>query len=229
MAKLVEFICTERENTLVIVLADHGEEFWEHGSMGHGQTMYQEQLAVPFFIHGPGINPQTSHSLIETLHVLPTVAAYLGLKPNPDWQGYDLLAQLDSEQDGPVFSNTYASFPRSNVQTEMVLVGDTKLIIKHASDEIELYNLAEDPDETDNIAEQHRDTVRRMHALLDKHRKANLRYCAGKGMPEPVGLPPLILEQLGALGYLGNGEGARNQVELDEQAQERLKGLGYLD
>lgn len=229
LAKLCAFLESEHENTLLIIVADHGEEFWEHGSMGHGQTMYQEQLAVPFLIQGPGIVPQTRHEPVNTIHILPTVAAYLGLEPKPSWQGQDLLAHLDIQQDSPVFSNTYGSFPRVNVAVEMVMQGDTKLILDGAAGAVELYNLAADPRERRNVAPQRPDTVQEMSRWLAEHRKTNLRHHAATGIPATVHPPPSLLEQLEALGYLDADRPVREQVRLDEEDQRRLKSIGYLE
>ena len=217
LAKLFEHLDSTTPNTLMVVLADHGEEFWEHGSMGHGQTMYQEQLAVPLFFHGPGLEPRADARPVETLHILPTMAAFAGLGPRPQWQGYDLLSGEDQglqplvrgsqgvatpcPETRPVFSNTYASYPRMNVHTEMVLNGDLKLIRNHVSDAIELYDLAEDPLETTNIAPQRPDAAAHMRLLLDEHRATNVRHTGGRVKPESVQLPPDLVEQLKALGY----------------------------
>jgi arylsulfatase A-like enzyme len=73
------------EDTIVIVLADHGEEFWDHGSMLHGDTLYEEQVHVPCIVRYPGRVPpgtvlrhQASH-----LDVMPTLLSLAGV-PIPD-------------------------------------------------------------------------------------------------------------------------------------------------
>jgi len=46
------------DNTLVVFTSDHGEELWEHGEFGHGQSVHGEQMHVPLVLRGPGIATQ---------------------------------------------------------------------------------------------------------------------------------------------------------------------------
>jgi arylsulfatase A-like enzyme len=70
------------QRTHVIVTADHGEEFLEHGGTGHGRRLYQEQVHIPLLWLGPGI-PQglTVHELGGLIDIVPTLADLLGLAP----------------------------------------------------------------------------------------------------------------------------------------------------
>ncbi len=61
------------ENTVFIIVGDHGEEFMEHDGMGHGHTLYQELLDVPLIISGPGIPVGVNDELVAQMDILPTV------------------------------------------------------------------------------------------------------------------------------------------------------------
>ncbi|MBD3369841.1 sulfatase-like hydrolase/transferase [Candidatus Fermentibacteria bacterium] len=78
-------------NTLVMVTADHGEEFFDHGGMEHGHTLYQELLNVPLVVSGPGISrDEVSELPVCQLDVLPMVHNACGFQlPDPveDYQG----------------------------------------------------------------------------------------------------------------------------------------------
>jgi arylsulfatase A-like enzyme len=202
--KFLAMMRAEYPNTLFVVLADHGEEFWEHNSLGHGHTVYQEQIAVPFFIHGPGIQPGEVTQPAGTIHLLPTLAAYLKYAPQPNWQGRNLLAGLDP--DAPAFTTTHGAFPRVKIHKEAVRVGSMKLIFQPETGDEKLYDLASDPGETADLAAAQPETVARLRALLTQHLKDN--YSHRKGKRNEVRLSPEVLEQLRLNGYGGQDEPA---------------------
>jgi len=75
------------ENTLVVIFADHGEEFWEHGVCGHTSHVYDEGLRVPLLVRQPGASQEKRRipDLISTQDLFPTCLELLGLPvPNPD-------------------------------------------------------------------------------------------------------------------------------------------------
>jgi arylsulfatase A-like enzyme len=74
-----------RDDTLVVITSDHGEEFLEHGGVLHGGTQFDEVLRVPLILRGPGIPADTRLAEpVSVVDVLPTVLARLGLPPAPD-------------------------------------------------------------------------------------------------------------------------------------------------
>jgi arylsulfatase A-like enzyme len=80
------------ERTVVVLTADHGEEFLEHGGLGHSRTLYQELLAVPLLVRIPGRAPGVVTSRVALLDVLPTVLAALSLPPASGAAGAELPA-----------------------------------------------------------------------------------------------------------------------------------------
>lgn len=79
----------EYDNTLIVVLSDHGEEFWEHGSHGHGKTLYEELLRIPLLIKLPG-NARASavrHEVLNIADIAPTILDLLGLPSQGRFQG----------------------------------------------------------------------------------------------------------------------------------------------
>lgn len=72
------------EETLVVVTSDHGEEFGEHGRVGHGQALYQESVAVPLVFRAPGVvRPGSVLGRVGLEDVVPTVLDLLGLGLGP--------------------------------------------------------------------------------------------------------------------------------------------------
>lgn len=87
-----------RDRTVIVVTADHGEEFAEHGHLGHRKQLYAESLAVPFIVAGPGVRVDRRDDLVELVDVFPTVLGILGAEGHAGAEeherpGTDLLAQ----------------------------------------------------------------------------------------------------------------------------------------
>jgi len=77
--------------TLVVVTADHGEEFGEHGGLEHGHSLFPEVLRVPLILAGPGLpRGQSSSRLASLIDLFPTVLDLVGLEPQPNLPGESL-------------------------------------------------------------------------------------------------------------------------------------------
>jgi len=85
------------DNTIIIVLADHGEEFWDHGSVGHGHSLHDEMVHTPLFIRYPNAIPTGRRvpQVVSTTGVVPTVLELLGVAPMEDRDGEDLRDTFD--------------------------------------------------------------------------------------------------------------------------------------
>lgn len=198
MGKLLDAIQAKYPNSILIVTADHGEHLWEHDQLGHGITMYDAVLRVPFFMKGPGLTPQTIEANVSTIDILPTVAALLHVAPRPTWQGRDLFGPRDPQ--APTFAYTQGALPPRNVDLDMVKIGSTKLIFDWRAKQAELYDVAADPGETANLASQHPEQVDQLKRLLEAHRQQNIQARV-EVQRESVILDDETRRQLEALGY----------------------------
>jgi arylsulfatase A-like enzyme len=81
----------------VVVTADHGEEFLEHGAMGHGNTLFEEVVHVPLVIAVPGQAPSTTRSLVSLVDLLPTLVELGGGALPERHAGRSLLPLLRGE------------------------------------------------------------------------------------------------------------------------------------
>ena len=73
------------EDTLVVVVGDHGDEFFEHDGIGHRRTLYEEVLRVPLLARFPGkLAPAVVPGPVSLAAVVPTVREALGLEPDPE-------------------------------------------------------------------------------------------------------------------------------------------------
>jgi arylsulfatase len=80
LGRLLDYVETHglRERTAIILTADHGEEFWDHGGFEHGRTLYEEVLRVPLVVAGPDWSRASSGDLTTVLDVVPTILALAG-------------------------------------------------------------------------------------------------------------------------------------------------------
>ena len=87
----------ELKDTAVIITGDHGEPFFEHGSMGHNQGYPPEEIKVPLIVSWPGLKPKVYESLTSHADVTPSVLKLLGVKNPPS----DFSSGLDLFDSGP--------------------------------------------------------------------------------------------------------------------------------
>ncbi len=158
--------------TTVIFVADHGEEFAEHGGFYHGQTLYEEQLAVPLAIRGPAIAPSIVTSLAEQLDIAPTILARFGVAAPSTWEGHDLLSPHAAPE------VTVAEEDHEGHRLQSIRRGAQKLIVANPDNPRglrprEVYDLAADPHERTPLAAEPPTASAlgdELHAILDRAR-----------------------------------------------------------
>jgi arylsulfatase A-like enzyme len=193
------------DDTMVVLFADHGEEFDEHGSFLHEQ-LYQEVVGVPLIIAHPTLIPEGRRidTPVQTLDIMPTVLEAVGVPPEDGMQGRSLLPILRGEGvDGaPLFSSN------GDGQSYAVRDGDWKLIVDRKTRTESLYDLGTDPGERHDLSERHPERAGRLRAALDawvsdnEVRKAT--FDAGRSGDALEGLLPseADIERLRGLGYV---------------------------
>lgn len=131
------------DSTLVIVVADHGEEFLEHSGFEHGRTLYQEVTHVPLIMSGPGV-PAGFAIDVPAAHIdiLPTILSYLRFAVPEGLTGRNLLDAEYSELDIPASNLLWRESPQASIRRD-----DFKIIWNPDGSGIEYYDLATDPRE----------------------------------------------------------------------------------
>ncbi|MFH1680006.1 MAG: sulfatase-like hydrolase/transferase [Candidatus Eisenbacteria bacterium] len=186
------------ENTVVVVLSDHGEGLGEHGESEHGILLYETTLAIPWVFRLPdGPRGRIVAAPTETVDLLPTLAALLGIEADPDWPGRSLLPLFDGreeEAERPLFGESlYGNIGYGWAPLRSVRFGGWKLV-RGSRDE--LFDLANDPRETESRAGSEPEIVRELGARIE-----------ARVAEEPAGYPAapdLTMEQremLESLGY----------------------------
>ena len=94
--RIFEYMKTHQllDNTIVILVGDHGEEFMEHGFWGHNSTFVDQQVMTPLVIYAPQMKPLVSKQMTSHMDIIPTIMPLLGVtNPSSDYAiGYNLLA-----------------------------------------------------------------------------------------------------------------------------------------
>ena len=148
------------EDTVVVFASDHGEMLGDHG-LYTKSVPYEAALRVPLIAAGPGIpGGRTSDALVELIDVNPTLCALAGL---PAQEG------LDASDFGPVLAGertTHREEAASALREfRLVRTAERKLVAHHTG-EAELYDLANDPGELENVAEDRPDEVAALRSRL---------------------------------------------------------------
>lgn len=88
----------EYDDTLIIVLSDHGEEFHEHGGEFHGHTLYEELLGVPLVMKLPGgrLAGESRGALVQAVDIAPTILDIVGAEAEPRFQGRSFVDVLEN-------------------------------------------------------------------------------------------------------------------------------------
>ena len=177
----------------IAITADHGEEFWEHGSYMHGSSVYNTQVRVPLIFHPPAGESVEAHTgAVSLLDVTATLSAAAGAPPLGD--GRDLRQPVSAAPVGIQWYGRPSAPPDTRETGRAVVMGQNKLIERNGRRE--LYELARDPHEERNAARSRRADVKQMRADLPPLRVMPLGLASGK---EELSVDEV--ERLKALGY----------------------------
>ena len=145
--KLLELL--NADDTMIIFTADHGEELWDHGKIGHGQSLREELVHVPLLISYPPLFPpgKSVSEGVEIIDLLPTIVDALGGKQPADAQGESLIGL--AQGDG-------AGYPRPAIASQYELahtmrLGRWKLSV-FGSGEVRLFDAATDAAESKELS-----------------------------------------------------------------------------
>jgi len=190
------------DDTMVIVTADHGEELYDHGSVGHGHSLYDELLHVPLLVRLPGTPVRRIEGSVGLVDVLPTVLEALGHEVPEELSGRSLLPMLrgDGESAPPTSVSGFMDNWRS------LSVGRYKIIARSRG-RLRVYDLQTDPGEQTNLAATRPELVSYLRGLLGvRLSRSGQVHRARSNRPHQASSATIDAEleaQLEALGYVG--------------------------
>ena len=160
-------------DSLIVLTSDHGEEFWEHGGLGHGHSLHDELLWVPLMIKLPGLAARGQiSSLVDTTSLTPTLLELCGIPYRPDGFSAGSLVSLWSEgrepyRAQPIVSTGLLYFG----DRESIIFQDMKYMRTLTGDREELYDLVQDPAEKISLVRALPEKVREAKRLLANHHR----------------------------------------------------------
>jgi arylsulfatase A-like enzyme len=190
------------DRTMVVITADHGDEFFDHGRLEHGTTYYEEMMRVPLVVRVPGEGTgRRIEQQVGLIDLMPTILDVLAVRHDLEVQGLSLRPLLNGGwvPVRPMFAET------SMVPTlETALRTNESKYIRYARGMgHELYDLKADPKETKNLCRPDATPCREWSDRVEAWR-AEMRTAAARlapAEPSPAVIDPNTRERLRALGY----------------------------
>ncbi len=184
------------DSTVLIITADHGEEFWEHAGLeaenfydprgyygiGHGHSVFNEIIEIPFLISGPGVPNIQSRHLISNVDIMPTVLDLLEVRHKLKFDGQNIFGEQEPER---YLLSESAGFGH---EKKALIIGKFKLIYSQDDAVAWVFDLEKDPQElhpitdqgvvsvfVDKLSEiQRRDEKRRIREIVKEKTPTNL-------------------------------------------------------
>jgi arylsulfatase A-like enzyme len=162
------------DRTILVVAADHGELFFDHGLVTHGRTLFDEETRVPFVIrYPPLVAPERIASPVSTLDIVPTILELLGVPPHPAHQGERVrwAGLPGGGRRGAIFMNI-----QGWKHLSAVVCLPFKLVFDPETETAELYDLSADPREQRDVALDRPEVARALREVLLAQIDAQQRY-----------------------------------------------------
>lgn len=208
--RLIDFLKSKElyENTIIVIGADHGEEFWEHAHLekqiqndsreyygiGHGHSLFRELLDVPLIFHGKDIPKGRIEHLVRNIDITPTLLSRVGAKKHTEnMEGVDIIKNMKKNRLKDIFAFSedviygYEMKSLQNMQYKYIRCRNNEF----------LFDKENDPLETMDISSTQPNVVRQFRIILDevtKQFKPNNK--------KPVSLDEKTIKQLRSLGYV---------------------------
>lgn len=194
--------------TTVLVIADHGEEFMEHGRWGHWENnLFDEIIHIPFILSLPDslkkeYPARPIQQLVSSLDLMPTLLELANCPAPAGMEGHSLL---------PLLQNQPTNYPRQQTISEMwrphwhriaIRTNDWKLIWdSRQPNEPALYHLNNDPTEQHNLSQQYPTITASLQASVDQH-KQSMELTRPDTTPTQPQTDQPLLQRLRRLGYV---------------------------
>lgn len=170
--------------TIIVFFSEHGDMFGKYGRFMRGGplrgTFYDDVLHVPLVIYHPHLQPRRVDQLVSLIDIAPAVLDFLGISQPSEFQGRSLVHALkDHPEDGQIFAGAlfthyadallfrYSTIIAAVRDKEWKLIRET-LVYRDGSTNTnyELFNVKNDPEELNNVAQEHFEELERFNHLL---------------------------------------------------------------
>ena len=210
------------DETLFVLMSDHGEEFLEHGYHFHGNSVYGEMINVPLIMHWPGVLPGGTvvEQTTESVDMMPTLLELAGITPPEQAQGQSLLPLIVD----PEGVSEFGAIQRAAFSERVAAAGISDLGLPHDSyaivldgwklvqnenqaedwPEFELYDHVKDPLDLDDVAGDHPDIVANLATELSTWREWAVSLRPPPDTDAIQDMSPEEIARLRSLGYIND-------------------------
>ncbi|MBN1825987.1 MAG: sulfatase [Candidatus Eisenbacteria bacterium] len=182
------------DDTIILFVADHGEEFLDHGGLEHSRTLFEELIRVPLMIRVPGVSPDRIREIVGMQDLAPTLLDLAGIEIPAEFRGESIPlvdGRFQPGEDRTIFAETLRFADKRGIRT-----GRWKLIEDRENGAVSLYDLEMDPGESRDAAADNPDVFRKMKGVLDGY------YEVPRASIGEVELSEELKNDLKSLGYL---------------------------
>ncbi len=173
---LVKFLKQKQiySKTSILIFGDHGEQFFEHGSWEHGYSLYDEEIRVPLIIKADNVKKGRDNHLMSLKKIPILISRILGFEPYKKWEskGKDFIIFSTS----PEYSLLSFPFKMGILKDDFKLIYNIKIDKRKFENpptlpKYELYDLAKDPEEKDNLVFKNRKIYKELKRILNFYYK----------------------------------------------------------
>jgi len=188
------------DNTLIIITSDHGEEFMEHGNIGHGFSLYEELIHVPLIFSGHRMpKGKKIEALTQNIDLFPTLISLVFDEKLAGLQGKNIMPLIRGNtplKSRHVFADRGALHAIVGQKWKYILNSDTG--------EKKLYSLIDDPEEMNNLAgnNQYAPILTELDEKLRRMMNSNIKRSKHYKYKRPAEVPEKLVQRLRALGYI---------------------------
>lgn len=186
------------ENTIIVIVSDHGDEFGERGTLGHGQSLFNEQTLIPFILKLPENHEKKVNirPLFSNIDISPTILDVAGITIPDSFTGTSILAEKGA--DAVFMEVNEKKYDTLYNQCAIVHKG-WKLIKDLETGKFGLYDLDGDKPEIENRFDTDKKMFFKMHKILSKY-----------------------------IGKIEKNKYTSRKTKLTEEEQKKLESLGYV-
>lgn len=216
------------QETIIVFVSDHGEEFGEKEFLSHGQSNFAGVIDVPLIFYDPRQGAgRVVDERVMNIDIMPTILDLAGVPTPASAKGLSLVPSMRGEPQPELKARPLFSEGATNGFIGAVIVAPHKLLVRRTSQQLFLYDIDADPRELRNYAKERPELARRMEQILFAHKRDGLATQLLLASRSPILLDEMALPRTFTTTD-GSLRGDDEESVLTDEARKQLEALGYL-